>query len=459
MMAGLVLRVPNIEKQLGIRIFVSKTRGIGGMIKQEARDFIVRERLVDGSEAKFKPESSSPIEGKGRYLICILVKREWDTLLAIRKIAKQLGISERRLQIAGIKDKKAKTAQYISIENSKLKWLNHVRIADVKLYPLRYSANMVFPHMLFGNIFYLTIRAINHTAALIRKRISRIRDELQVLGGAPNFFGHQRFGTIRPITHLVGKALTQNDFEKAAFLYLAKPSSHEHPQSRQARQQLLESGNFKEALDHFPRWLLYERLMLSHLAKNPKAYIGAFKRLPQRLCNLFLQAYQSYLFNRFLSKRISCNVPVNEPQIGDYVVKTDSRGLPVNSYLKTTTANRKALHKEVEKGKMYLSIPLIGYKQTPSEGIQGEIEKSILKEEAAAPSDFLIASMPKMSAAGRLRSAIMPLIDFGIEDPTKDELNSGKKKLSLHYTLHRGCYATIVLREFMKPQNLIKAGF
>ncbi|UCH32254.1 MAG: tRNA pseudouridine(13) synthase TruD [Candidatus Bathyarchaeota archaeon] len=453
------MKVSAIEKQLGIRTFASETYGIGGVIKQEPRDFLVREQLVDGSEANFQFRSASPPEGEGRYLICILVKRDWDTLLAVRKITKRLGISERRLQIAGIKDKKAMTAQYISIENPKLQRLNHLKITDIEVYPLHYSTNMVFPHQLFGNKFDLTIRAINHGTTLIKKRMALIYHELRTLGGVPNFFGHQRFGTIRPITHLVGKALVQNDLERAAFLYLAKSSSYEHPKSRQARQQLLESRNFKEALNHFPRWLLYERLMLSRLAKNPRAYSSAFKRLPQRLCYLFVQAYQSYLFNCFLSKRMSCNIPMDKPQVGDYVVKTDKKGLPINTYLKATMSNLKDLHTKVEKGKMYPSIPLIGFKQAASEGMQGEIEKSILEEEEVTPSHFLIASMPKVSAAGRLRPILMPLMDFIFENPSKDDLNPSKKKITLCYSLHRGCYATIVLREFMKPRSPIEAGF
>ena len=128
--------------------------------------------------------------------------------------------------------------------------------------------------------------------------------ELEALGGIPNFFGHQRFGTTRPITHLVGKALVRGDFEEAAMLFLAKPSVHEHPASRQARQELQSTKNFKQALENFPKQLRFERLMLNHLADNPDDFVGAFQRLPVKLQELFVQAHQSYLFNRFLSERI-----------------------------------------------------------------------------------------------------------------------------------------------------------
>ena len=453
------MRVPTIEKQLGIETFITKTHGIGGVIRQTPEDFVVEEMLVDGSKAELEPKPPPQLTGEGRYLICLLVKRDWDTLLTVRKIAKQLGISERRVRIAGIKDKKAVTAQHISIENINSKQLKRIRANGIHVYPLRYSPNMVFPHMALGNNFHITVRNISHRTTVIQERTSRVANELHVLGGVPNFFGHQRFGTIRPITHLVGKALAQNDLEKAALLFLAKPSPHEHRQSREARQKLLETRDFEEALNHFPRWLLYERLMLSHLTKHPKQYVGAFRRLPKRLCSLFLQAYQSYLFNRFLSQRLLRNISINEPQIGDYVVKIDSHGLPTNSYVKVSPEKIEDLRKAVRQGEMYVAIPLIGFKQPPSDGVQGEIEQSILESEKITQADFYVSSMPEMSAAGELRAVMTPIMNLNVENPFNDELNSGKKKLRISFSLHRGCYATVVLREFVKPRNLIKAGF
>jgi tRNA pseudouridine13 synthase len=374
-------------------------------------------------------------------------------------MAKRLGISKRRIRTAGIKDKRAVTAQHISLENIRLEALTRVQLTGVKVYPLRYSSNMVFPHMSFGNSFRLTIRNLSHSTSVLHARISRILEKLQDLGGVPNYFGHQRFGTVRPITHLVGKALAQDNLSQAASVFLANPSPYEHPQSRAARQQLQATGDFQEALDHFPRRLVYERLMLQHLAKHPNEYVGAFKKLPHQLCRLFLHAYQSYLFNRFLSQRLTQAIPINEPQIGDYVVKTDRHGLTTRSYVVVTSENLNVLRSAVEKSKMYVALPLIGYKQAPSQGVQGEIERNILDSEGMTQGNFHVSSMPQLGAPGRVRAALTPIINLEINPCATDELNDGKRKLRLCFTLHRGCYATVVLREFMKPPNLIKAGF
>jgi len=454
------LKVPSVEKQIGIEAFISKTQGVGGQIRQRPEDFLVEEILVNGSRAKTtRKPAPSQISGEGRYLICLLVKRNCDTLLTARRIARQLGISERRVQIGGIKDKRAVTAQHISIENIKLTKLGRIQSDDFTLHPLHYSPSMVFPHMLFGNAFRITIRNISRSSRFVQEKASETVQELRVRGGVPNFFGHQRFGTIRPITHLVGKALAENDIEKAALLFLARPSFHEHPRSREARQQLLETGDFKVAFKNFPRRLVYERLMLSHLARHPREYAKAFRRLPKRLCRLFLQAYQSYLFNRFLSQRILQEIPIDEPQNGDYVVKTDRHGLPSSSYVKATTDILDSLRRAVKKGEMYIAIPLIGLKQPPSEGVQGEIEQHILEAEEIDQASFQVPSMPEMGSAGELRAILSPLANLSVEKPLKDELNPRKKKLEMSFTLHRGRYATVVLREFMKVRNVIKAGY
>lgn len=451
--------MPQIERDLGIEIYATKTGGLGGSIKQTPEDFIVKEILVNGYKAEIPSSSPPSLEGKGRYLVCILVKHNVDNILTIRMIAKKLGISERRIQIAGIKDKKAVTAQHISIENIKLKKLERIHRDDIQIIPLYYSPTMIFPHMSFGNNFAITIRGINYTCTSIQTKVQKILEELKYFNGVPNFFGHQRFGTIRPITHVVGKAIAKNNFEEAIFDFLTKPSLHEHPESRKARQQLMETRNFNEALNNFPYRLAYERQMISHLANYQKDYRGAFKRLPQRLARLFLQAYQSYLFNRFLSHRLMQGISIDEPQLGDYVVNTDRYGLPTNSYTLASQQNLEDLQKAVKNKKMYVAIPLVGFKQATSAGQQGEIEKEILEEEDVKLEDFRVPSYPRMGAKGGLRAVITPIMDLSVQKAVEDSLNPNRKSLKLDFTLNRGCYATVMLREFMKPDDLIKAGF
>ena len=459
--------IPRLEKSIGIEVYATSSLGVGVIIRQRVEDFVVREILVDGSKARTTLSERNTEQGalgssgvKNRYLLCVLVKRNWDTFLALKAVAKQLGISTKRIQIAGIKDAKAVTAQHITIEDVSAEEIQKVQVKDIEVYPLGYFRSKLSSYYLLGNHFHITVRAISHSKSNIKERIRKTIEELRTIGGAPNFFGHQRFGTIRPITHLVGKALVQEDFEKAAMLFLAKPSPHEHPESRWAREQLQKTQDFKQALKNFPKKLHYERLMLNHLAKKPDDFVNAFRKLPTKLRRLFPQACQAYLFNKFLSKRIERELPLNRVEVGDYVVNVKRSGLPMLRMRRI--ANRKTLaeiNKAIQAGRMRLAIPLIGLKQHPAQGLQGEIEEQILQEEDIVMENFKIEGMPEISLRGELRTATVPLNDFSLKEMSEDHANPSKHKAEVSFTLYRGSYATIVLRELVKPRNLIKARF
>ena len=229
-----------------------------------------------------------------------MVKRNWDTFIATKNVAKSLGIDQNRVQFVGIKDAKAITAQHLTLENVTIEEAQKIDVTDVTVRPVGYVREMLSLFYLLGNNFTITIKNIDASQSAVRTQIEQTIKELYGVGGIPNFFGHQRFGTTRPITHLVGKSLVAGNFEEAAMLFFGQPSIHEHPSSRQARQQLQDTSDFKAAAENFPKQLRFERLMLNHLAQNPTDFSGAFQRLPPKLQALFVQAHQSYLFNRFL---------------------------------------------------------------------------------------------------------------------------------------------------------------
>jgi len=453
------MNVPELEADLGMMVYASDTRGINGEIRRVPEDFIVEEVLIDGSKASIEPfDKTLPPSGHGRYVICLLVKKGWDTLAAVRKIAVKIGVDPERINIAGMKDAKALTAQYISIGTVPLERLFEARLKGLTVNPIRFSPEKISSRLLFGNQFRIAVKSVKYRFGTVQKRIQETRSELMVFGGIPNFFGHQRFGTVRPLSHRVGRYLVKENFEEAAFIFLSEPSYHENPKAREARKGLRETRDFRSALKCFPRNLMYERLMLGHLAKYPRDFLGAFRRIPQNLRLFLVQAYQSFLFNKFLSERMRREIPVNEAQIGDYVVDLDARGLPTTNFKKTEGTAISAINRMIVEGRMVVAIPLVGPKQPVSDGLQGELEKEVLEEEGACPNDFRIDKMPEASAAGGLRTTLAKILDLNIT--VKDEQAEGNGLCAnFSFTLHKDSYATVLLREFMKPKDLIKAGF
>jgi tRNA pseudouridine13 synthase len=458
------LRVPRIDNLLGIEVYATETSGVGGVIRDSVDDFVVEEVLVDGSKAKIDGAVTSAVIGasyaKQRYLLCVLVKRNWDTFIAIKNIAKKLGISQSQIHIAGIKDAKAVTAQHITVEYGQMEDVSKVNIKDIEIRPVGYVRDKLSLFYLLGNNFTIRIQTIKGSESTVEKRITETTRELEAIGGIPNFFGHQRFGTTRPITHLVGKAIVKGDFEEATMLFLAKPSVNEHPSSRQARKELRSTRDFKQALQNFPKQLRYERLMLSHLVEKPADFVGAFNQLPLKLQMLFVQAVQSYLFNRFLSARIKNGFSLNKAEVGDYLVSVERSGLPMINVAKMARAESIAEANELVKaGRMRVALPLVGVKQKLSQGAMERIQRQILEEEGIKPENFRVDASPEMSGRGGLRAVVAPIMNFKLLGISAVAANNEACQADLSFMLLRGSYATVLLREIMKPSNLIKAGF
>ncbi len=458
------MSVPKIDKLLGLEVYATETAGLGGVIRESVDDFKVEEILVDGSKAEIKITQDKCVLGastsKRRYLLCVLVKRNWDTFIALWNIRKQLALGQRQIQIAGIKDAKAVTAQYITVENCSLEDAKKVSVKDIEIHPVGYVHEKLSSYYLLGNHFIIKIKATKHSASTVKKLVVKVAEAVNSAGGIPNFFGHQRFGTTRPITHFVGKAIIEGDFEEAAMLFLAKPSAHEHPSSRTARKELQSTQDFKQALQNFPKQLRFERLMLSHLVEKPDDFVGAFKRLPVKLQVLFVQSYQSYLFNRFLSERIKRDYSLNKVEPGDYVVNVERSGLPMVNVNKMVFAESVVeANERVKTGKMQVALPLIGTKQKPSQGAMGRIERQILDEEGIQTGNFRVKEMFKIGIRGGLRAVLTPVQDFKLHDISNSIPYQSENQVELSFMLMRGSYATVLLREIMKPEKPIMAGF
>ena len=455
--------VSEIDKLLGIEVYATKGEGVGGAIRESVDDFVVEEVLVDGSKASVNGVVPNRVLGsslqKQRFLLCVLVKRNWDTFIAVKNVAKSLGIDQASVQFAGIKDAKAVTAQHITIENVLMEDVGKADVKDIVVRPVGYVREMLSLFYLLGNNFTITIKSINNSEAIVEERVAQTIQELEVIGGIPNFFGHQRFGTTRPITHLVGKAIIRGNFEEAAMLFLAKPSVHEHPASRQARQQLESTGNFKQAQENFPKQLRFERLMLNHLADNPDDFVGAFQCLPVKLQALFVQAHQSYLFNRFLSERVKYGLALNEVVVGDYVVGVERSGLPLTTMAKIVTAENLAeIKAQVKAGRLRVALPIFGVKQKLSQGIMGQIENQVLEQEGVEVNNLQVNVLSRTGGKGGLRTVVTPIKDFKLQNVSANVDGNGYEA-KVSFMLLRGSYATVVLREIMKPSDLITAGF
>jgi len=383
----------------------------------------------------------------GKYLIVELSKRNWDTHHLVRELSRILRVSQDRFGWAGTKDRRAFTKQKISIWDMSEEELARVRLKDVELTPIGRSNKKISLGDLWGNRFKITIRDIALSKDEALGRVKAITEELE--NGVPDFFGVQRFGENRPVTHIVGEAIVRGDLKDAALTYIAKPFPDETEEIQKARKYVRDTGDFKEGLKIYPLRLQFERAMMNHLIAHPDDYAGSFRVLSPNLQKMFLHAYQSYIFNIILSRRITAGISINEAYDGDVVCFKNEVGMPDTSRLqKVTTDNIDGINNLISRGRAFVTAPLIGYDTQFSEGRMGEIEKDVVKELNIDTEGFKVPGMSEIASKGLRREIVLPVKpEISVME---DEVNSGKTKVVLEFTLQKGAYATVVLREYMK---------
>jgi len=86
------------------------------------------------------------------------------------------------------------------------------------------------------------------------------------------------------------------------------------------------------------------------------------------------------------------------------------------------------------------------------------IQTRILEEEGIEQAAFRVPAVPRIGCRGELRAVASLIRDFRVPQVmTMEHKNDTQVKLG--FTLLRGSYATMLLREVMKPKDPIIAGF
>jgi len=410
--------VPNIDKMAGIKLYTTRFEGIGGTIKLRNEDFKVVELIVDSISkdiSKFPDKSY-------RFPIFLLHKSGMDSNHAVIEISNQLGT---RIKVLGIKDSKAETTQYATSEGSKFR---EGKTTHTNLTLLGYSKHSLKKSHIMGNQFQIKIS--NVTKGNISEFISQLQN-------IPNFYGLQRFGSERLVTHLVGREIIKRNFKRAVELFLCHTTEHDTQFSKEIREKCKDPNNYGRVLKIVPRGMDLERNILRALI-NGKDYIGALRSVPINIRRLFVHAYQAYMFNQTLSYIIGDGESITNCSKNDFCFKLENP-LTLGKLLK---------YAGEDSSNLVPAMHLPGYSFKVPEGRFERNLSLIMKEENISPKDFYLKEMQELSVEGGFRQLPLLVNDFSYSD-----------NLSISFKIPVGSYATILLRELMKPIDPIKSGF
>jgi tRNA pseudouridine13 synthase len=429
---------PDFEQQICIELFWTDEPGVGGKLRTYPEDFQVTELF-----------SYPPKVEDGRFLVAEVSCKNWETNTLIHELADRLHVSQRRISFAGTKDKRSYSTQLMSFENISREQLASLTLPDVRIQNAYHSSLPVRIGNLQGNRFEITVRNIASTVSV--EQLHAMVHKIEIHGGFPNYYGIQRFGAIRSITHLVGKYIVHDDFEKAVMTYVAHPLPGEREETYALRESLEQTRNYAQAFHAYPASLNFEKAILNKLIQNPIDFSGALQELPRNLLMMFVHAYQSYLFNRMLSERVRRGLPIHQVIPGD-LISPVRNSVVQDEYLPVTGINIEKVNQQLLKKKAVVTGLLVGSDPHFADGDMGEIEHAVIEKEKIDPKDFIIPEIPYLSSSGS-RRALLALLPSLVWTMQPDEVYPGKQALTLRFELQKGCYATSLLREILKADD------
>jgi tRNA pseudouridine13 synthase len=178
----------------------------GGVFKASCEDFEVEELPA------YLPG------GEGEHLFLWVEKRDRSTQDVAKSLARALGLTERDVSWAGLKDRQAVTRQFLCVPAKKAEALvPTLALPGVTVLSARRHGNKLKTGHLRGNRFRLVLRGVTDVGA------ARAALELLSAKGVPNYFGEQRFG-VAGDNAARGKAILQaggrhrDRFERKLFL-------------------------------------------------------------------------------------------------------------------------------------------------------------------------------------------------------------------------------------------------
>ena len=148
------------------------------LLKAECEDFVVKEQL------------GYDMSGDGEFVAVKVRKTDCNTLFVGEQLAKFAGISARNMSYAGLKDRKAVTEQWFSLQmpGQPTPDFSQFSLEGVEILDITRHQRKIRIGSLQGNHFEILLRNVEETDEL------KVRLDFLAKNGFPNYFTEQRFG-------------------------------------------------------------------------------------------------------------------------------------------------------------------------------------------------------------------------------------------------------------------------
>jgi tRNA pseudouridine13 synthase len=359
----------------------------------------------------------------GPFSVYRLEKRSIGTPEAIQAILRQWNLSRSKVSYGGLKDRHACTRQTITIHDGPRKDLVD---RSFSLIYLGQAKRAFLPHDIQANRFDIVLRGIR------QEQVREYRHRLELLreSGIMNYFDDQRFGSLGISGQFVAQPWCMTDYERAMYLALAEENTHDRPREKEQKAILRECwGKWDECKERLDR--SHRRSIVTYLCDHPSDFRRAIALIRIDLRSIYVAAFQSFLWNRWLSAMLDEYLP--DDQRTQIPSKCGSLTVP-----KQMTAEQKLELATWE-------LPLPSARQKEWEPKSREKLDAIL-ESIGMSVNLLRLKFPRDTFFSKgVRQCWLGSPDLSYEF-SADELHRGRHCVQLHFSLPRGSYATMIVK-------------
>jgi tRNA pseudouridine13 synthase len=380
-------------------------------LKRLPEDFQVEEL------SEFTPADS------GEFALYRLTKRGLGTPEAISAVVERWKLPRIQFSFGGLKDRHAVTTQYLTIHHGPRRGL---RQTNLDLEYLGRSQRAFGPADFRGNRFRIVMRSMIPAEIMAAEAaLTEIERD-----GLPNYFDDQRFGSLGDSGEFVARAWIAGDWERAVWLAIADANPLDRPRDRAEKSWLREHwGDWSACsarIGRMPRADVFR-----HLQNRPGDFRGALARIRPDQRNLYLAAFQSFLWNRLLSDFI---VETCRPE---QIIAVDVKMGELPFFGSLDDATRRKLH--------LTELPLPSSRIRLDEGAVRQLVERSLGELGLAMRKIRV-KYPRDSFFSKGWRPATFRVSGMTHDTADDELYPGRQKMTLAFELARGSYATILIK-------------
>jgi tRNA pseudouridine13 synthase len=371
-------------------------------------------------------EAQVPVSAAGDHAVYRLTKSSWDTFDLLALLARRLGVAPEAVSVGGMKDRHGRTTQLFAVRGL-ARPPRGLADRNFTAELAGFTTGPLTARSVRGNRFSVVLRDMSPAeVGAAEANLASLRSF-----GVPNYYDEQRFGSARHGGGFMGKAIFLGRREEALKLYFL-PSKHDDQKTRRLKKCVTAAwGRWGECL---PLAFGQYGRVLSYLAGHPRAFHKALALIERRFLVFVLNAYQSYLFNEILRRRLAG--------------LAEERGFPTasvpyafGSFL-FPCSYPPPLFEELARA----TLPVPGHDSRIAEPAVRAVVDQVLAAEEITLEDLRVRQMQKLSAHGVERRALVLPEDLTDPQVSADDLYPGRRKMAIRFFLPRGSYATLVIK-------------